>query len=128
MVHGGGHGDYYPIVMAPAGVQETVDTVYGMFDIAEKYRSIGVVMLDGSIGQMIEPAEMPPMLRSAQGHPGMGCAAAEAGKDKRILTSIHLEPAEMEKMNLRILKAMERSRERTRCVSPSITWMTPKSR
>ena len=62
MVHGGGHGDYHPIVMAPASVQEAVDQVYGMFDLVEKYRTIGVVLMDGSIGQMIEPAEMPPML------------------------------------------------------------------
>jgi hypothetical protein len=32
-----------------------------IFDLAEKYRSIGVILLDGTIGQMIEPAEMPPM-------------------------------------------------------------------
>ncbi|BBB46793.1 3-methyl-2-oxobutanoate dehydrogenase subunit VorB [Pelolinea submarina] len=103
MVHGGGHGDYYPIVMAPAGVQETVDMVYGMFDIAEKYRSIGVVMLDGSIGQMIEPAEMPPMLEVRKDIPEWAVRGG-AGKDKRILTSINLDPAEMEKMNLRLLK------------------------
>ena len=25
MVHGGGHGDYHPIVLAPASVQEAID-------------------------------------------------------------------------------------------------------
>ncbi len=54
MVHGGGHGDYHPIVLAPASIQETVDTVYGIFDMVEKYRAIGIVLIDGSIGQMME--------------------------------------------------------------------------
>jgi hypothetical protein len=31
------------------------------FDLAEKYRTITIVMADGSIGQMMEPAELPPM-------------------------------------------------------------------
>ena len=60
-------------------------------------------MLDGSIGQMIEPAEMPPMRDLRKDIPEWAVRGG-SGKDKRILTSIHLEPAEMEKMNLRILK------------------------
>ena len=31
------------------------------FDLAEKYLTIGCVLLDGSIGQMMEPVELPPM-------------------------------------------------------------------
>ena len=37
-VHGGGHGDYYPIVLAPASVQEAIDLMVLSFDLAEKYR------------------------------------------------------------------------------------------
>ena len=61
MVHGGGHGDYHAIVLAPASVQESVDLTVLAFDLAEKYRSIVVVLSDGSIGQMMEPCELPPM-------------------------------------------------------------------
>src|SRR5512134_1745271 len=61
IVHGGGHGDYHVIVLAPASVQESIDLTVLSFDLAEKYRSICVVLIDGSIGQMMEPAEMPPM-------------------------------------------------------------------
>ena len=103
MVHGGGHGDYHPIVMAPASVQEAVDLVYSMFDLAEKYRTIGVVMMDGSIGQMIEPAEMPPMLEVHKDIPEWAVRGA-TGKNRRILTSINLEASEMEKMNYRLMK------------------------
>src|SRR5512136_508715 len=61
IVHGGGHGDYYPIVLAPATVQESIDLTVEAFDLAEKYRSVVIVLLDGSLGQMMEPAELPPM-------------------------------------------------------------------
>ena len=63
IVHGGGHGDYYPIVLAPASVQESVDLTVLAFDLAEKYRSISIVLTDGSIGQMMEPASCPPCSR-----------------------------------------------------------------
>ena len=72
MVHGGGHGDYHPIVLAPASIQETVDTVYGIFDTVEKYNAIGVVLIDGSIGQMMEAVEMPPMLEVRKDLPRLG--------------------------------------------------------
>ena len=61
IVHGGGHGDYHSIVLAPASVQEAIDLVMLSFDLAEKYRSIAVVLADGNVGQMMEPAELPPM-------------------------------------------------------------------
>ena len=103
MVHGGGHGDYHPIVFAPASVQETVDVVYEMFDIAEKYLTIGIVMIDGSIGQMMEPAEMPPMLEIRKEIPDWAVRGGK-GKDRRVLTSIYLAPEDMEKTNLRMMK------------------------
>ena len=61
MVKGGGHGDYFPIVLAPASVQEAIDYISLAFDLAEKYRSIVHVIVDGNMGQMMEPAELPPM-------------------------------------------------------------------
>ena len=35
MVHGGGHGDYYPIVLAPSSVQESIDLTVLAFDLAK---------------------------------------------------------------------------------------------
>ena len=103
MVHGGGHGDYHPIVLAPASIQETVDTVYGIFDIVEKYKAIGVVLIDGSIGQMMEAVEMPPMLEVRKTYPDWA-AKGGFGKDRRVLTSIYLNPAEEEKTNFRLMR------------------------
>src|SRR5512147_2882600 len=61
IVHGGGHGDYNIITLAPANVQEAIDLTVLSFDLAEKYRAIVAVLLDGSLGQMMEPAELPVM-------------------------------------------------------------------
>src|SRR5664279_173793 len=43
---GGGHGDYHPIVLAPASVQEAVDLLPLAFDLAEKYLTIACLLLD----------------------------------------------------------------------------------
>jgi 2-oxoglutarate ferredoxin oxidoreductase subunit alpha len=106
MVHGGGHGDYHPIVMAPASVQETVDTVYGIFDIAEKYKTIGVVMIDGTIGQMMEAVEMPPMLEVRKDYPDWA-VTGNFGEDRNVLTSIYLNPEDMEKANYRLMRTWQ---------------------
>ena len=46
------HGDYHPIVFAPATIQEAVDLTYEAFPLAEKYRTIVILAADGSIGQI----------------------------------------------------------------------------
>ncbi len=100
---GGGHGDYHPIVLAPASVQEAVDLVPLAFDLAEKYLTIACVLLDGSIGQMMEPVEMPPM-RPAQRKEFPWAVGVAGERPRRILTSIYLDPLEEEQTNLRLLQ------------------------
>ena len=103
IVHGGGHGDYYPIVLAPANIQETIDLTYEAFELAEKYRSIVVILIDGSIGQMMEPAELPPMKSRKKQFPEWATDGCE-GRPARFLSSIALDPPIQEVTNLRILK------------------------
>jgi 2-oxoglutarate ferredoxin oxidoreductase subunit alpha len=102
LVHGGGHGDYHPIVLAPASVQEAIDLTVLAFDLAEKYRNICMVMADGSIGQMMEPAELPEMRPLRTTTPDWatdGCL----DRDQRILTSILIDPTLEEVYNHKIL-------------------------
>lgn len=103
MVKGGGHGDYFPIVLAPASVQESVDYISLAFDLAEKYRSIVHVIVDGNMGQMMEPAELPPMKELPEKAPEWAVRGAK-GRDPNILTSIYIDPEEEEITNLRLLK------------------------
>ena len=101
LVKGGGHGDYHAIVLAPASVQEAVDLTYEAFDLSMTYRSIVVIAADGAIGQMMEPVEMPPMRHIEKQDRGWELTGA-LGRPRRIITSIGLQPAELEEMNLRI--------------------------
>ncbi len=103
MVHGGGHGDYRAIVLAPASVQESVDLTVLAFELAEKYRSIVVVLTDGSIGQMMEPCELPPMQPVKTSFADWAVQGCE-GREKRFLTSINLDPKDMQEMNYRLLR------------------------
>jgi 2-oxoglutarate ferredoxin oxidoreductase subunit alpha len=110
IVHGGGHGDYHPIVLAPASVQEAIDLVVMAFDLAEKYRTIAIVMADGSIGQMMEPAELPPMRPIRTEKPDWAVTGAQ-GREPRILSSIYINPEEEEVCNYRLMDTWNRIQE-----------------
>lgn len=105
IVKGGGHGDYRIITLAPATIQEIIDLTYEAFDIAEKYRTIVVILADGSIGQMMEPAELPPMLevRKREDRAEWSLTGAK-GRDPRVITSIYIDPAEEEVFNLHLVE------------------------
>lgn len=57
LTKGGGHGDYHPIVLAPATVQEMVDLTQDAFELADQWRNPVIVAVDGILGQMMEPVE-----------------------------------------------------------------------
>jgi 2-oxoglutarate ferredoxin oxidoreductase subunit alpha len=104
IVKGGGHGDYRPIVLAPATIQELIDLTVEAFDLAERYRCIVVVLADGSIGQMMEPAELPPMkpVRPRADRPDWALTGAD-GREPRVISSIYIEPDREEEFNLRLM-------------------------
>ncbi len=56
-----GNGGFRMKVFAPATVQEAVDMTYKAFDEADKYRRPVLILIDGVIGTMMEPVELPPM-------------------------------------------------------------------
>jgi 2-oxoglutarate ferredoxin oxidoreductase subunit alpha len=102
MVHGGGHGDYYPIVLAPSSVQESIDLTVLAFDLAEKYRAVTVILTDGNIGQMMEPAELPEMKPIKKDIPDWAVAGIK-DRPRRVLSSINLEPRLQEETNMRLI-------------------------
>jgi len=102
MVHGGGHGDYRPIVLAPASVQEAIDLTVLAFDLAEKHKTIAVVLADGSIGQMMEPAELPEMRPVKKERPDWAVTGC-VGRTPRTLSSIYINPDDEEVANYRML-------------------------
>ena len=109
IVKGGGHGDYHPIVVAPATVQEAIDLTVEAFDLADKYRHLAVVLLDGNIGQMMEPAELPPMRPLAAQAPAWALRGAN-GRKPNVITSIYIQPEELEAFNQKLQAKIERIR------------------
>jgi 2-oxoglutarate ferredoxin oxidoreductase subunit alpha len=115
MTRSAGHGDFHPIVLAPSTVQEAVDLMYDSFPLAEKYRTLVILAADGSLGQMMEPAEMPPMRAPlTEAERGDFAIRGAAGRGKRIVTSLFLNENELEDLNrrlqakLRVIEAAER--------------------
>lgn len=100
-----GHGDFHPIVLAPASIQEIIDMVGEAFTLAEKYRTLVIVAGDGSIGQMMEAAELPPMQPVRRTSPPWAVDGA-AGRDPNLITSLYLGAKNLEQMNLRLQKKL----------------------
>ncbi len=100
MVKGGGHGDYHMITVAPATVQELVDLTVLAFDLADKYRNPVAILADGLLGQTMEPVRFP-VQRSEMDKAEWGLTGA-AGRAKRIITSLELNPENLEAHNLKL--------------------------
>ena len=102
-----GHGDFHMIVLAPADVQELIDSMVLAFDLAEKYRTIVLLIIDGSLGQMMEPAELPPLrpVRPPEERPDWALTGAEF-RDPNTITSLYLGAENLEEVNLRLQKKL----------------------
>ncbi len=103
-VKGGGHGDYRLPVLAPASVQEMSDFVPVAYDLAFKYRTPVLIVSDGLIGQMMEKVELfdqMPRLTDEEINEKYPWATngKPVGKERRILTSLDLDPHKLEKHN-----------------------------
>jgi 2-oxoglutarate ferredoxin oxidoreductase subunit alpha len=115
---GGGHGDYYCIVLAPKSVQECADFTYQAFDLADQYRIPVIVLADGMLGQMMEGVALPPE-RPLNTLPKRDWTAGhlperegKAGGDAVHITSIFLDPAVLEARNKKRLIRYEEIKAR----------------
>ncbi|MBA4251580.1 MAG: 3-methyl-2-oxobutanoate dehydrogenase subunit VorB [Chlorobiaceae bacterium] len=103
-VKGGGHGDYRLIVLAPATVQEMVDFVFEGFRLAEKYRNPALILADGALGQMMEKVELPAEGSLPKVVPAWATTGKTKDRERNVITTLHIQPEEMEAMNLRLEK------------------------
>lgn len=98
---GGGNGDYHIPVFAPSSVQETVDTIYNAFEIADKYRNPVLILVDGMLGQMMEPVIMPEFREArtlediARDKPWATTGHGNKRK-QNVIKSLRLDPAKLE--------------------------------
>ncbi len=109
---GGGHGDYYLIVLAPASVQEMYDLTREAFDLADKYRNPVIVLADGILGQMLEPVKIVkknPMSNFSAKKDWIldGCK----GRKPRMVRSLLMDEGALEEHNMKLNKKYERMKK-----------------
>jgi 2-oxoglutarate ferredoxin oxidoreductase subunit alpha len=97
--HGGGHGDYHLIVLAPSSVQEMIDLTALAFELADRYRNPASILADGVLGQMMEPVEWPGSFAAAPDKPWATTGAG--GRPRNLLLAAPLAP-ELPAMNRRL--------------------------
>ncbi len=95
---GGGHGDYHLIVLAPASVQEMADLTIKAFDLSDKYRVPAMLLADGTMGQMMEPVELPDTPPVEVEKPWAVRGTKEERKHN-IINSLYLKPEILEETN-----------------------------
>ncbi len=98
---GGGHGDYHSIVIAPHTVQEEANLMFDAFELADKYRIMVVVLVDGLLGQMMEPVEFKDWVDVKKFKtPEWATVGQGERANRNILISFDLMAEGLEKMNI----------------------------
>ena len=101
---GGGNGDYRTVVLAPSNVQETVDFVQEAFDIADQYRNPVMVVMDGLIGQMMEPIQWREIPRRKLPPKDWAACGRRDRDHHNIINSLFIDPNECDDHNERLTK------------------------
>jgi 2-oxoglutarate ferredoxin oxidoreductase subunit alpha len=99
---GGGHGDYRLVVLAPSSVQELYELTVDAFNIADRYRTICMVMGDGMLGQMMEAVEFRDEEEKFEADKSWATNGSGLKREHNVVTSIYIEPEILEKHNLKL--------------------------
>jgi 2-oxoglutarate ferredoxin oxidoreductase subunit alpha len=96
-VKGHGHGDYRVPVLAPSSIGEAIGLVADAFELAERYRTPVIILADGILGQAMEPVT--PSYRRPAREPNDWAVEGAAGREPRVIKSLHLKPEALEVHN-----------------------------
>jgi len=106
---GGGHGDYRMITFAPSSVQEMAQLAYDAFNAADKWRNPAMILTDGTIGQMMEPVDFSTMPWMEAPDKSDWCLNEfQQGRQRHVLSSIYLDPADMAVAHEKLIAKYER--------------------
>jgi len=101
----GGHGDYHCLVLAPASVQEAYDFMLLAFDLADKYRMPALILIDGMLGQMMEPLIIKSKIQNPKSKIKKPWAVTGCkGRKPNIAKSFYMLEGDLEKFNLHLQK------------------------
>lgn len=104
---GGGHGDYRNIVLGPASGQELADLVSKAFDYADKYRTPVIILLDGMMGQMMEPVVFPEYTDLKTLSPKPWILDGADNRPRRVIKSLLLDINVEEEHNWKLARKYE---------------------
>ncbi|MDP3304684.1 MAG: 3-methyl-2-oxobutanoate dehydrogenase subunit VorB [Erysipelotrichaceae bacterium] len=104
---GGGNGDYNVPVYAPADLQELSELVQHAFYVADKYRNPVMVLIDGTLAQMMEPVELIKITYPEIDHMQWSVTGRKDRKNNHIISSIYLVADELEQHNHWLSKKYE---------------------
>ena len=96
---GGGNGDYRTLVLSPSNIQEAVDFVQEAFDIADQYRNPVMVVMDGLIGQMMEPIEWREIPKRELPEKAWAASGKHGRDHNNIINSLYMDPEECDLHN-----------------------------
>ena len=97
---GPGHGDFHVLVFAPASVQEMADLTGKAFHLAWKYRMPAMLLADGTLGQMMEPVELPEPHDAFGTDNPWATTGTNMEREHNIVNSLYLSPEELERKNI----------------------------
>jgi 2-oxoglutarate/2-oxoacid ferredoxin oxidoreductase subunit alpha len=97
---GHGHGDYRVPVLAPASIGEAMELVALAFELAERYRTPVMMLLDGTLGQAMEPVRE--SYRLPERRAADWALSGADGRSPRVIHSLHLRADELEAHNLHL--------------------------
>ncbi|MCL1831318.1 MAG: 3-methyl-2-oxobutanoate dehydrogenase subunit VorB [Oscillospiraceae bacterium] len=110
-----GHGDVHVPVFAPCSVQEMVDITTEAFDLADEFLTPVVILLDGLLGQMMEPVSFgDDAVEQKREYPDWAVTGHENKREYRNITSLRLHPEELEETLIARQARMEGVKARTR--------------
>ncbi len=94
-----GHGGLHAYVLGPSTVQEIVDVTQLAFDIADKYRTLVIILTDGVLGLMMEAVTLPEPIEKIPERDWI--ITGREGMRKKKLTQDNLKPAAAQENHLR---------------------------
>ena len=116
-----GHGDFHLIVLAPNSVQEIIDITQRAFDLADIYRMPAMILGDGILGQMMEPAELKANAPAELPEKTWATNGTAGKRNKNITNSLYLKPEELEKKNIERFNRYKAIKEKEVLYEPYMT-------
>ncbi|MCF7917310.1 MAG: 3-methyl-2-oxobutanoate dehydrogenase subunit VorB [Candidatus Omnitrophica bacterium] len=104
---GGGHGDYYTPVLAPAGVQEAAELTSYAFDLADSYQTPVLILADAIVGQMMEPVTLSALRSVYRGRKDWVLGKRKV-KSQKIIRSLFIKEGALEAHNQKLLAKWEK--------------------